>query len=133
MAKYVYPAIFTKEDDGQYSIEFPDIPYAHSCGKNLTDAMYMAEDCLGFVLLDLQNDKKEFPKASDIANYENTKDSFATLVNIDLTEYKRRVDDKPVKKTLYIPKQLNEQAEAMAINFSEVLRQALKERLVAQN
>ena len=130
MARYVYPVIIEKDDDG-YSVEFPDFDYAHTCGNTLEEALYMAEDCLGIVLYGMEEDKEQFPQPSDIANYKNTKNKFATLINIDYTEYKRKVDKKPVRKTLYIPQKLNDQAEAMAINFSEVLRTALQQRLNA--
>ena len=28
MAKYIYPAVFTKEVEGGYSVNFPDVPVA---------------------------------------------------------------------------------------------------------
>jgi predicted RNase H-like HicB family nuclease len=129
MKQFVYPAIFEREVEGGYSVSFPDIEWAHTCGDTLPEAIYMAEDCLGLVLYDYECDKKEFPKPSDISSYKNSKDKFASLIAVDLTEYKRKVDNRPVKKTLYIPKQLNDQAEAKSINFSELMRQALKKRL----
>ena len=39
MAKYVYPAIFTKEDNGGYSIAFPDIQGCHTCSENYKKAL----------------------------------------------------------------------------------------------
>ena len=130
MAKYFFPAIIEKDDDG-YSVEFPNFNYGHTCGNTLDEALFMAEDCLGLILYNLEQERKHFPQPSDIANFKNTKNKFATLISIDYTAYKRRVDDKPVRKTLYIPKKLNDQAEAMSINFSELLRTALKQRLNA--
>ena len=127
--KYVYPAIFEQETDGGYSVSFPDLRGAHTCGDNLAQAMYMAQDCLGIVLYGLEEDKEIFPQPSALVKFSNTNKSFATLINIDLTEYKNRVDNKPIKKTLYVPKNLNERAEEMGINFSELLRQALKQKL----
>lgn len=32
MAKYVYPAIFTLEDEGGYSVFFPDLEGCYTCG-----------------------------------------------------------------------------------------------------
>ena len=127
--KYVYPALFEREDNGQYSVSFPDIEGAFTCGKDLTDAIYMAQDCLGLVLYGMEEDKEEFPKPSTVSEYENTDRKFVSLVTVDLTEYKKMVDNKPVKKTLYIPKALNDQAEALGVNFSELLRQALNKRI----
>ena len=130
MAKYVYPALFEVDDDG-HSVSFPDLNGAYTCGRNIAEAMNMAEDCLGLILYGMEEEREQFPQPSNIANYKNTKNKFATLINIDFAEYKRRVDEKPIRKTLYIPKKLNDQAEAMSINFSELLRTALKQRINA--
>jgi len=127
--KFVYPAIFTHEDDGSFSVNFPDIQGAHTCGKNLAEAIYMAGDCLGINLLGIEEDKLEYPEPSSIANFKNTENQFATLISLDMTEYKKRVDEKPIRKTLYVPKYLNDQAERMGVNFSDLLRQALSQRL----
>ena len=51
MAKYAYPAIFTKEENG-YSVAFPDIDGCFTCGDTLPDAMEMAEDALCLMLYD---------------------------------------------------------------------------------
>jgi len=127
--KYVYPAVFEKEDDGSFSVSFPDLEGAFTCGKNLAEALYMAADCLGLVLYGFEEDKEEFSVPSDIVNFKNTQTKFASLVSVDMNEYRKRVDSKPVRKTLYIPKNLNERAEAIGINFSEVLRQAIQRRV----
>ncbi|MBP3804381.1 MAG: type II toxin-antitoxin system HicB family antitoxin, partial [Oribacterium sp.] len=50
MARYVYPAIFTKEENGLYSVDFPDIKGCVTCGDDLADALYMAQDVLAFTL-----------------------------------------------------------------------------------
>ena len=46
--KYVYPAIFTPltegEFDGGYAVSVPDLPYIHTFGKDLAEAIEMAED-----------------------------------------------------------------------------------------
>ncbi len=55
--------------------------------------------------------------------------TYKTLVDIDLDEYKKRLMNKAVKKTLSIPYYLNERAENEGINFSRVLQDALKENL----
>lgn len=41
-----YPAIFTREEDGRYSVLFRDIPEALTCGDSLDDAKEMAQDAL---------------------------------------------------------------------------------------
>ena len=34
MLKYVYPAVFTLEKDGSYSVEFRDLEGCYTCGDN---------------------------------------------------------------------------------------------------
>ena len=43
MSKYVYPAIFTSEPDGGYSVYFPDLEGCYTCGDTLADALFMAD------------------------------------------------------------------------------------------
>jgi predicted RNase H-like HicB family nuclease len=58
MAKYVYPAIFTKEKDGGYSVCFPDVESCYTDGDDMADALEMAEDVLCLMLYDMERDKK---------------------------------------------------------------------------
>jgi len=52
------------------------------------------------------------------------------MVDFDLDEYKRKHDNRAVKKTLTIPSWLNEQAMNLHINFSHVPQDALTSRLL---
>ena len=45
----VYPAIFT-QDENTIMVTFPDIPEAITCGQDLEDAVFMANDVLQFAL-----------------------------------------------------------------------------------
>lgn len=47
------------------------------------------------------------------------------VVEFDLEAYKRKHNSRAVKKTLSIPEWLNEEAMAMGVNFSQVLQEAL--------
>ena len=51
------------------------------------------------------------------------------VVEFDLLAYKKRTNSKAVKKTLSIPEWLNESATAMGLNFSQVLQEALIEKI----
>ena len=129
MAKYVYPAIFTKEENGLYSVEFPDINGCVTCGDDLADAIYMAQDVLAFTLYDYERDKKEVPTPSDPENIEVPKGSFVNSILCDTLYYQRKNNNKAVKKTLSIPEWLNELATNAEVNFSQVLQDALKAKL----
>ena len=129
MAKYVYPAIFTKEENGLYSVDFPDIKGCVTCGDDLADALYMAQDVLAFTLYDYERDKKKVPVPSDPDSIEVPSGSFVNSVLCDTLEYQKRNNNKAVKKTLSIPEWLNELAINAGVNFSQVLQDALKSQL----
>jgi len=128
MSKYVFPAVFTKEDNGHYFINFPDLKNCYTQGDNLQDAYDMASDVLCLCLYNLEEKGEPIPTPS---NPENIKanDGFVALVGVDTLEYRMFYNNKAVKKTLTIPQWLNTMAEREGVNFSYVLQSALKERL----
>ena len=48
--QYVYPCVMTPEDDGGFSVSFPDVPEALTCGDNRREALEMARDGLTVAL-----------------------------------------------------------------------------------
>jgi predicted RNase H-like HicB family nuclease len=132
MAKYVYPAIFTKEDDGKYSVLFPDIENCYTGGDDMADALEMAEDVLCLMLYDMEKDGKTIPAPSDCKAVKVKKGDIVSLVRCDTEFYRRYYENKSVKKTLTIPMWLNERAERANINFSGILQDALKTHLHIQ-
>lgn len=128
MAKYVYPAVFTLDGEG-YSINFPDLEGCFTCGDSLQDGLEMARDVLALVLYGYEKDGKNIPKPSDRAGVEVKENEFVNYVVSDTMEYRKRYNNKAVKKTLTLPEWLNEEAMALGINFSQVLQEALLQRL----
>lgn len=129
MAKYIFPAIFTKENDNSYSILFPDLENCYTQGDNIQDGFEMANDVLCLVLYELEEKGAAIPQASDPRSIAIDSNSFVTLIQADTLEYRKYYDNKAVKKTLTVPSWLNTIAERENINFSQVLQEALKERL----
>lgn len=127
MAKHLYPAVFTEEQDG-YSVTFPDFEGCFSEGDTLEEAYEMAFDALG---LYLENTEKEFeyPKASNPKNIKTSENEFVVMVEFDIVEYLKKSSNKAIKKTLTIPTWLNEMAVKENINFSQTLQNALMEQL----
>ncbi len=83
MAKYVYPAVFTPEKDGGYSVDFPDVKGCGTCGDNLIDAMEMAEDALMTMLRCLEDERREIPPASSLEDVAVEDGEFATRILCD--------------------------------------------------
>ncbi|HAG08365.1 MAG: Phage-related protein [Desulfotomaculum sp. 46_296] len=128
MAKYIYPAIFTLEEN-TYNVAVPDLPGCFTCGETLIDAIDMVRDAISMWLCDAENKNEPIPEPSDpkIIVYESN--SFISLIDADTTEYRRENDNRAVKKTLSIPSWLNAKAEKAGVNFSQILQDALKSRL----
>ena len=127
MAKYVYPAVFTKEENGVFSIAFPDVRGCFTQGKNMADGIKMAEDALCLMLYDMEEREAEIPAASDIKEIQCGTDEFVTLIFCDTLEYRMFFDNKADKKTLSVPHWLNVMAERKGANFSAILQSGLKQ------
>lgn len=131
-----YPAVFLKEEDG-YSVIFPDLNYLATEGNSLNDALEMAVDCLAGYIYTCK--EEEIPIPSDIKDIDPKKvaealevdcgESFVTIVSVNVSEYAKLHFNQSVKKTLTIPQWLNKEAMAKGINFSQVLQEALIEKL----
>ena len=52
-----------------------------------------------------------------------------SYVAVDFTDYRKKKDNKKVKKTLTIKSWINEAAEKEGINFSATLEEALMEKI----
>lgn len=66
MSIYTFPAVFTLEEDGKYSINFPDLEGCYTCGDNLDDGILMAMDVLDMVLREYKKSGKDIPEPSDL-------------------------------------------------------------------
>lgn len=128
-SKYVYPAIFTLEKNGGYSVAFPDLEGCYTCGDNLEDSLEMAEDALALVLYGYEKDGRTIPEPSKREAIVLNNNEFINYIVCDTMVYRKRYRNKAVKKTLTIPEWLNEEATALGINFSQVLQDALKQQL----
>ena len=128
MAKYVYPAIFTKEGE-QYSVRFPDIPNCMTQGEDIQDAVENAEDALCLILYHMEQRGESVPVATDLIGLTTSENEFISLVDCDTIEYEKFYKSRSIKKTLTIPEWLNDIAVRENVNFSNVLQNALMERL----
>lgn len=126
---YVYPAVFAPCDEGGYMAYFPDLPGTNSQGDDMAEAVKMARNALAMWLDMLKDEGQPFPAPSVPQNIEKEDDEFVTMIDIDLDAYRRRKDSKAVKKTLTIPSWMNAMAEEAGLSFSQVLQDALRERL----
>ena len=130
--KYAYTAVFTPEENGLYSVDFPDLQGCYTTGNDVPDAIDMAQDALCLKLYCLEKDGEPIPEARKPQDIKTSGDQFTSIIAVDTELYRRFYENKSVKKTLTIPMWLNERAERENVNFSGVLQSALKELLHVQ-
>jgi len=102
MAKYAYPAIFTKEENG-YSIQFPDLESCYTSADNLTGGIEMAADVLCLTLYWQEKEGKDIPAPTAVNEVVHEKEEFVSLIACDTDWYRRFYDSKSVKKPLRFP------------------------------
>ena len=129
MEKYFYPAIFHNDERGGFWISFPDFPECLTQGENMDDAYKMAVEAIGLCIDERLKNNEKLPKASTPVDYIVESSDFSCLIEFDLTDYRKKHNSKSVKKTLSIPEWLNEAAMKQNINFSQVLQEALMNKL----
>lgn len=64
MRNFVYPAILIPEKRGGFTVRFPDLPEAITSGRDRTDALVQAYDCLEEAIAGRISDQLEIPEAS---------------------------------------------------------------------
>lgn len=130
MTTIYYPAVFHKEKKS-YWVEFPDLEGCFSDGKTLEEAYFNAKEAIGYYL-ETEDDtyERKINKPSDITKIiKENKDNVVMLVEFDSLEFSRLYKNKAIKKTLSIPEWLNDLAISNNINFSNVLQDALMNKL----
>ena len=132
--KGVYPVLFTQTDGG-ILIEIPDFEILTE-GKDMNDAINMARDAIELKCVSLEDATENIPGPSDIeridvnnATFSNEGKTVVSLVDVDSSEYRRKIDTKTVRRNVALPSWLNYEAEHAGINVSRVLQEALMSTL----
>lgn len=126
MEKVVYPIYISYEPDGtecDYLVYIPDLD-GYTQGRTIAECIDMARDFIGNYLIEVP----DAPLPDSIA-YSPDDKALKTLVDVDLDLFKMTLDNTPVKKTLSIPRYLNDLGNKANINFSQTLTEALKTKL----
>ena len=128
MKKLFYPAVFHKEGDG-FWVSFPDFPECLTEGDDMESAYEMAVEALGLAITSRESEKEAIPEPSDPSTID-AEGGTILVVNFDMMDYLKKHNSRAVKKTLSIPEWLNEAATSMGVNFSQVLQEALMQKVI---
>ena len=128
--KVIYPVIFTETSD-TILVEVPDLELyteSNSVGDkkgNIADAMMMAREIIGLDCIEREDEGKPAIEPSLLENINPSKGTFAiegksfvSLVDVDVTAIRRRIDNKSVRRNVTLPSWLNWEANEAHINVS---------------
>lgn len=121
---YVYPAIFYSNDDGSYTITYPDLPGCITEGKTLAKAMQAAQSALVQWIIYLKDKHQTIPNASDINSIATEDNEFVNFISVNIK------DGRAVKRTVSIPKWMDEKVSETGLSLSRVLQEALVQKLM---
>ena len=125
---YLFPAVVEKGEKG-FGVYFVDLPGCIATGTSLQGAIEEAKGALALHLWGLEQDGQVIPEATPLDKVTVGPHEILCLLEINMFPIRTEMNNRPVKKTLTIPWYLNELAEEKRINFSQLLQNALKEKL----
>lgn len=120
-----YPAIFHKEEDGSYWVEFPDFGGGTE-GADIEEAMIRAREMLESVLASYLDEGMALPGVTAIETLK-IEDGFTTLIQADPTPFLK--NNRAIRKNVTVPEWLVRFADRESTNYSEVLTKALEKHL----
>ena len=139
--KQAYPTFIVNTNDESehpFLVCVPDMDVLTE-GSSFTDAIEMARDAIGLAGISMEDHKQEIPmpseqttaiaKVQQDAEYIDFSKGILTYVDVDFSEYRRKIDTKTVRRNVALPSWLNYEAEHAGINVSRVLQEALMKTL----
>lgn len=125
---YLYPAIFTYEDD-QISVTYPDLPGCVTCGDTESEALRNAKEALGGHLWCMEVDNDPIPASTPFPSVSLEQDERAVLIEVFMPAIRLAQVNKSVNRTVTLPAWMNAAALEKGVNFSQVLQAALSKEL----
>lgn len=135
--KQVYPVfIVNMNDESEHSFLacVPDMDIVTE-GDSLADAIEMTRDAIGVTGISMEDhgEKIPVPSSAESAVEKVKKDSeivdfskgILTYVDVNFSEYRRKLDTKTVRRNVALPSWLNYEAEKSGVNVSRILQEAL--------
>jgi predicted RNase H-like HicB family nuclease len=125
---YAFTAIIEK-GRRNFGVSFEDLPGCIATGDTISQALTNAKEALALHLWGMEQDGDRIPKPTPIDKIKISKKEFLCLIDVNMFSIRAAMNNRPVKKTLTIPWELNAAAEKEKINFSQLLQSALRQKL----
>ena len=126
----VYRTILTElgDEKGTVLVEVPDLRIVTQ-GYGMADAIEMARDAIGLSIITKEDDGEEVPAPSAVelsaSEFAGEGTQYLTFVDTDIAEYRRKHDNRAVRRNVTLPHWLNTEAEKAHVNVSRILQEAL--------
>lgn len=129
---YVFPAILTFEEGQEIAVTFPDLPGCATSGTDEKDAVFCGKEALGLHLWGMETDNDVIPAPSSIKDVQKEllQNECIAMIEVFMPSVRMSQENKAVNRTVTLPAWLNAKALENNVNFSVVLQEALKERLM---
>ena len=102
--RYVFPAYFCYDVDGQVGVVFPDLPGCVSQGDDEEDALRLAREALTFHLWGMEEDEEDIPKPTSAKKLKPGTDQVVALIDVFMPPFRERMKNKAVTKTVTVPR-----------------------------
>ncbi|MEK3673512.1 type II toxin-antitoxin system HicB family antitoxin [Paenibacillus sp. FSL R10-2771] len=131
---YRFWSLLDSSEEG-VSVRFPDLPGCLTAGDTAEEAHAAAREALEGFLYVMEQDGDAIPDPStlDVILKQAEAGEAALDVMVWMPTVRAAMESKAVKKTLTVPKWLNDEAERQHLNFSQVLQEGLKRSLGIDN
>lgn len=139
--KLVYPTFILNTNDNSehpFLVCVPDLEILTE-GDSFADAIEMARDAIGLAGISMEDNGEELPVPSkhEVAIEKVKQDTeivdfskgILTYVDVDFSEYRRKVDTRTVRRNVALPSWLNYEADKAGVNVSRILQEALMSAL----
>ena len=131
---YRFWSLLHTADEG-VSVRFPDLPGCLTAGDTAEEAHAAAREALEGFMYVMEQDGDVIPDPSPLDDIlKQAEDGEAALeVLVWMPTVRTAMESRAIKKTLTVPKWLNDEAERQHLNFSQVLQEGLKRSLGIDN
>jgi Uncharacterized conserved protein len=126
--QYVFPAVFTRQEEG-LSISFPDLPGCEATASSTNEGFENAKEALALFLYRMEENHETIPESTEATAIQAEENQFVTVIDAWMPPFRKKMENQAVKKTLTIPKWLDDAAKSAGLNYSRVLQDALKDEL----
>jgi predicted RNase H-like HicB family nuclease len=139
--KEVYPTFIVDTKDGSensFLVCVPDMEILTE-GNSFANAIEMARDAIGVTGISMEDNKENLPipseaniaidKAKQYSDDVDFTKGILTYVDVDFSEYRKKIETKTVRRNVALPSWLNYEADKAGINVSRILQEALMSTL----